>query len=145
MKPIRIQRKRTKGWKMPPNTKYVGRGSVWGNPYYVKYQKCPTCGNKMWFLFDTGSELNGVPCKKVEYDKVISSYGTESDALDACINLYRWHIIKRNEINIKNTHKPYYVYPFISDLKGINLACWCKLSDPCHADVLLELANKEEE
>ena len=28
------------------------------------------------------------------------------------------------------------------ELRGKNLACWCKLSDPCHADVLLELANK---
>lgn len=26
-------------------------------------------------------------------------------------------------------------------LAGKNLACWCKLGDPCHADVLLELAN----
>ena len=26
-------------------------------------------------------------------------------------------------------------------LRGKNLACWCK-SSPCHADVLLELANK---
>lgn len=27
------------------------------------------------------------------------------------------------------------------DLKGKNLACWCKPGDPCHADVLLEIAN----
>jgi hypothetical protein len=33
--PIRIQRKRTKGWKMPENTVYVGRGSPWGNPARV--------------------------------------------------------------------------------------------------------------
>ena len=26
-------------------------------------------------------------------------------------------------------------------LRGKNLACWCKLTYPCHADVLLELAN----
>jgi len=26
-------------------------------------------------------------------------------------------------------------------LRGYNLACWCKLGAPCHADVLLELAN----
>jgi hypothetical protein len=26
-------------------------------------------------------------------------------------------------------------------LRGKNLACWCKLGEPCHADVLLELAN----
>src|SRR4051812_21500077 len=34
-KPIRIQRKRTKGWRMPPNTIYVGRPNRWGNPYKV--------------------------------------------------------------------------------------------------------------
>lgn len=28
-----------------------------------------------------------------------------------------------------------------TELRGKNLACWCKLSEPCHADVLLELAN----
>lgn len=33
MKPKRIQRKRTKGWRMPENTIYVGRPSVYGNPY----------------------------------------------------------------------------------------------------------------
>lgn len=26
-------------------------------------------------------------------------------------------------------------------LKGKNLACWCKPGTPCHADVLLEIAN----
>ncbi|MBB3889472.1 hypothetical protein GGQ61_000169 [Phenylobacterium haematophilum] len=26
-------------------------------------------------------------------------------------------------------------------LRGKNLACWCKIGSPCHADVLLELAN----
>ena len=27
------------------------------------------------------------------------------------------------------------------ELRGKNLICTCKLTDPCHADVLLELAN----
>lgn len=31
---------------------------------------------------------------------------------------------------------------FKAALRGKNLACWCKPNDPCHADVLLELANK---
>lgn len=31
--------------------------------------------------------------------------------------------------------------PDISALRGKNLACWCKPGEPCHADVLLELAN----
>jgi hypothetical protein len=34
-KPKRIQRSRAKGWKMPANAIYVGRPTVWGNPYVV--------------------------------------------------------------------------------------------------------------
>lgn len=32
--------------------------------------------------------------------------------------------------------------PFVEGLAGKNLACWCRLDQPCHAAVLLELANK---
>lgn len=31
---------------------------------------------------------------------------------------------------------------WLRPLRGMNLACWCPLDRPCHADVLLELANK---
>lgn len=27
-------------------------------------------------------------------------------------------------------------------LNGKNLACWCKPGEPCHADVMLEMANQ---
>ena len=29
----------------------------------------------------------------------------------------------------------------LHELRGKSLACWCRLDQPCHADVLLELAN----
>lgn len=29
----------------------------------------------------------------------------------------------------------------LSELRGKDLACWCPLDQPCHADILLELAN----
>jgi len=31
----------------------------------------------------------------------------------------------------------------IADLRGHDLACWCKPGTPCHADVLLEIANAD--
>lgn len=39
--PIRIQRRRTRGWRKPDNCVYVGRPSKWGNPYKTaeEYQK----------------------------------------------------------------------------------------------------------
>jgi hypothetical protein len=30
----------------------------------------------------------------------------------------------------------------LEQLRGKNLACWCPPSSPCHADILLKLANK---
>lgn len=30
----------------------------------------------------------------------------------------------------------------INDLRGKNLACWCKPGQPCHCDTLLEIANR---
>lgn len=29
-----------------------------------------------------------------------------------------------------------------ADLRGKDLACWCRLDQPCHGDVLLEIANR---
>ena len=34
--PKGIQRKRTKGWRMPPGAVYVGRPSRWGNPFTIE-------------------------------------------------------------------------------------------------------------
>lgn len=28
-----------------------------------------------------------------------------------------------------------------AELAGKNLACWCRIGEPCHADVLLRIAN----
>ena len=30
----------------------------------------------------------------------------------------------------------------VAQLRGKDLACWCPLDQPCHADVLLEMANR---
>lgn len=35
MNPVRIQRKRIKGWTMPPNTVSVTRPGRWGNPFKI--------------------------------------------------------------------------------------------------------------
>ena len=35
-----------------------------------------------------------------------------------------------------------FVAEHIADLKGKNLACWCPMDGPCHAIILLDLANR---
>lgn len=44
--PVRIQRKATKGWQMPPNTRYVGRPNKWGSSFHVT----PDCPPEMSVL-----------------------------------------------------------------------------------------------
>lgn len=103
MTPQRVQRKRTKGWRMPEGTVYVGRGSTWGNPWVV---------GKAIIL--TGNRS-----------------GEKIDAEDA-VRLFRSTLGRRLE-----THPD-----SLEPLRGKDLACWCPLDQPCHADVLLErLAN----
>ncbi len=37
-------------------------------------------------------------------------------------------------------------YPLdLEPLRGKDLVCWCPLDQPCHADVLLELANTSDD
>ncbi len=84
-KPHRVRRMRMKGWRMPPNTVYVGRGSKWGNPF--TFANSGKVHPAMRFAFEVAPLLDVTP------------------------------------------------------LRGKNLGCWCPLSQPCHADVLLEIAN----
>lgn len=37
---------------------------------------------------------------------------------------------------------PAFIAEAQAELRGHDLACWCPLDQPCHADVLLELANR---
>lgn len=37
---------------------------------------------------------------------------------------------------------PVSVEQWLAPLRGKNLACWCPIGTPCHADVLLELATR---
>lgn len=98
MSPVRIQRRRTKGWRMPEGAVYVGRPTVWGNP---------------WSMADAVALLVPVDLRP------------------------RWLVDRfRQDVAFD---------PFLSidllAIRGKDLCCWCALDQPCHADVLLEIAN----
>lgn len=47
----RIQRQRTKGWRMPPDAVYVGRPSRWGNPFrYIGWGPGPVESYRRWLM-----------------------------------------------------------------------------------------------
>lgn len=100
--PERIQRKRTKGWRMPEGTVYVGRPTIFGNPFRI----------------NTSAGYTPMFCV-VQFKKwLVGRSGTGGGGLR------RLSLLRR-----------------LPELRGKNLACFCPLDQPCHADVLLELAN----
>lgn len=118
--PKRIQRKRTKGWRMG-DAVYVGRGSKYGNPYKV---------GESYEIFMAGTY-------GFRQHRQILEFITPALAVD----LYR---IWLNYMHTGDTPRDRPLPSEIEELRGKDLACWCPLTSPCHADVLLELANKEE-
>ena len=115
----RVQRKRTKGWKMPENTFYVGRPTKFGNPFrlvdgWIECYSTYRCVLNPWILW---SGTSGFDAKDV-------------------VDLYEQWLT--GIIKVGYLPKP----PDISVLSGKDLACFCSLDKPCHADVLLKLANK---
>ncbi|MGW4488405.1 DUF4326 domain-containing protein [Amycolatopsis sp. NPDC004368] len=114
--PRRIQRKRTAGWRMPANTVCVTRPSIYGNPFKIAV---PYCG------------------------PTIRQANTPREAVNAFTD---W--IKRETLHhlmwdrdLIAAHTALKAALARGDLRGKNLACWCALSQPCHVDVLLPLAN----
>ena len=69
-----------------------------------------------------------------------SVWGNNFDRADfetatACVEMFRHDLAKFECFHPERFER------FIAPLRGKNLCCWCDPSDPCHADVLLELAN----
>jgi Domain of unknown function (DUF4326) len=70
---------------------------------------------------------------------VVGPFGDEhycevGEAAGVAVRLFREHVAY--------AHPPYDELD-LAELAGHDLACWCPLDRPCHADVLLELANRE--
>lgn len=58
-----------------------------------------------------------------------------------CVALYRQKIMER----LSDLLGGPVLRTELTTIRGKNLACWCKLGTACHADVLLEIANKRGE
>lgn len=108
----RIQRRRTKGWRMPEGAVYVGRPSRWGNPFRVGAPEAYWMGPGM------SSPFRPQPVPRMDAQHVTDIYRQMVVA-----NCARF---ERGEV---------------AELRGHDLVCWCPLDQPCHASVLLELAN----
>jgi hypothetical protein len=113
--PERIQLSRAKGWRMPENTVKVARPGPWGNPYRVE-------------VFGRGL---AVTLYRYSLEGFWSPSLVEHLSDELAHEAYRCHTEIRGRLRNRN----------VRELAGKRLACWCKLDEACHADVLMDLAN----
>lgn len=113
VRPQRVQLRRTKGWTKPAGAVFVARPSKWGNPF------------KAGQILDIDEVVGRRTGELItEFVDVVPI-----DAA-AAVALYRCNVLAT-----------YGADEIRRELAGRDLACWCPHGQPCHADVLLEVAN----
>lgn len=117
--PRRVQLQRTKGWRMPPETVKVDRSTRWGNPYYVEKQ-----GGQRWNPASNQWE----DMWELRHPRWVKGdiFPTKESATNMAVMRFAGEVAPLMDL---------------APLRGKSLACWCKPGQPCHADVLLDLAN----
>jgi hypothetical protein len=101
---------------MPEGAIYVGRPSRWGNMWHVEDQR------RTWLDEQAHRTPHGV--HDPERGQWLGTFASEERA--------RYWAVQGFRRDFDGDVTP---------LRGHDLACWCPLDQPCHADVLLELAN----
>lgn len=116
---------------MPPNTVYVGRPTIWGNPFPVN----DFLQNDLLYLLGTRDDTKTMVKKVNAIRKRNGVYLTLMDSLTMYETMVKYCYLDKSRDNQWRID--------INKLRGKNLACWCPLDQPCHADILLEIANKK--
>ncbi|GAB3740156.1 DUF4326 domain-containing protein [Spirosoma jeollabukense] len=135
--PIRVQRKRTKGYRLPPNTISVCRPGRFGNPFRLTdvYKLAERQGAKAGII---DAEQIHQLAQQLVVDRfaqlLADPNGIPSDESFVSEAIRQRFVWMRGNLGL---------------LKGKNLACFCALLSkegkpiPCHADTLLLYSNDE--
>jgi hypothetical protein len=108
-----VQRSRKRGYRTPEGVIYVGRPTVYGNPFDAKRfgHARSVLLYRRWISGELGA-------------KSLEAVGFDSHEIDA-LTRWRGRLLDR-----------------LPNLHGRNLQCWCPTTSKwCHADVLLTAAN----
>lgn len=124
--PQRIQMSRQRPWRAEhPDAVIVDRRTKWGNPY--RWQ-------------DVRPGEHGIRTA----DGHLLVYVTMSPETAKEIVVELFGTALRGEDRPESFDGYPSVEEIRAELAGKDLACWCDLDTPCHADVLLEIANSPE-
>jgi hypothetical protein len=111
----RIQLSRRKGWRMPAGAVKVDRSTPHGNPFQIFRDR-----------FEGGSPFYRVTGPS-------RHWYPSSEKAARRFAVFAFRRFAKTALGRKIFR--------IDELRGKDLACWCEPGEPCHADVLLELAN----
>lgn len=114
--PKRLTKSRRKGYRRPDNSRYVGRPTMFGNPFTM--QRFGHAKSVILHRAWLNGQLGDLTLEKLQFCPA------KIEAL---------HRLRRRVLD--NLHT----------LIGLDLVCWCpQTSDWCHATTLLEMAAKLE-
>ena len=109
----RIRLSRARGWRKPPDAVVVARPSRWGNPFAVAD------------VLARGEAATPAAARALVVERF-------ADAVRRGPDSPWWTPDHAAHLTWIRDH--------VGELAGRDLACWCPLDGPCHADVLLALA-----
>lgn len=122
--PDRVQMTRHRPWRADhPSAVIVARPTVWGNPFRITQVVCEESeAGKCWQV------------QRVDR-RSFSHWPTRLEAQQEAVDAFEL------ELRHRITPEAQALVRRLPELRGQDLACWCPLDHPCHADILLTLAN----
>ena len=117
----RIRLSRRAGWRKPEGAVVVARPGYWGNPFVLGRtpRRLRELDPELWERGGLGAYDDDHPL-------------TRAEAVAAYRAWIPTAVGRSGRLRSAEARE---------ELRGHDLACWCSLDGPCHADVLLELAN----
>jgi len=123
---------RQRPWRADhPDAVIVARPSKWGNPFTV--YRCQCCG--YWDVHDENGVTYLINHERARAQMIRPDNKREAaeKAVDLFAGLYGFG-------SLVPERDPWSI---TEELRGRDLACWCALDMPCHADWLMQIANSE--
>lgn len=113
----RIQRSRVKGWRTPPGCLYIGRPSIFGNPFTPG-----ECREHGW-------------------------QGTDDEIRERCASAFRvwlltphWREVWDSDESEQRRGRIIMSLPRLAEFRY--LSCWCPVDRACHGDSLIEAIER---
>jgi hypothetical protein len=144
--PVRLQLSRRKGFDLQALSLAtnclpavnVARPTKWGNPFNLK------ASAHCWTALAYGCRGDRLGRQAASVEMFKEYLGGSMIGAEGC-GLYLDRGGEKKPVAVSPTAVAKRLAPtkdeIVKELGGKNLACWCRPGEPCHADVLLRIAN----